>query len=151
MLWLFVLLGHMLVAITLVGAITHQMVSVVWRPRRRGFVSRYGAVSSAAFTNAVIAIYLVTFALGSWLYTDYRYKARPVLEDLGLERAVGLFELKEHMLAVGLMLLPAYWYYWRRVPHDRQRVTRAALTLIIGVSIWVGLLGGHVTNNARGV
>ena len=63
---------------------------------------------------AVIILYVVTFILGAWIYTQYRYTSRLALEQLRFFKTVGVFELKEHMATIGLILLPAYWAFWRQ-------------------------------------
>ncbi|MBA4353192.1 MAG: hypothetical protein C0409_00730 [Novosphingobium sp.] len=151
MFWIVVLVIHGLLAIALLGAVTHQAVSLFGKPARTGFAQSYAAVRSRVFTNAIIALYALTFVMGSWLYTFYRYAIRPVLEDLGAETYVGLFEYKEHVLAIGLCMMPAYWLLWHRVPITEQMGARRAVTVLIAVTVWIGLLAGHLVNNARGI
>lgn len=151
MFWTILLILHGLAAVFLIGAITHQSVSAIWAPRKRGFVSGFASVRSNFFTDAIVVTYIVTFVLGSWIYTDYRYNVKPLLEDLSLHGQVGFFELKEHALAIGLLILPAYWMFWRKVPRNEQNTTRTALTLFIAFCAWLGFLVGHVLNNTRGL
>jgi hypothetical protein len=66
-----------------------------------------------------------------------------------LAKANGSFELKEHFVALGLGMLPAYWYFWRQPPADYAR-TRAVLTALLAFIVWWGFLVGHVLNNIRG-
>lgn len=74
----------------------------------------------------------------------------PQLERDGYWHALGLFDLKEHFIAIGLGLLPAYWVCWRRpIPGDVGR-TRAVLTAIFAFIVWWGFLLGHVLNNILG-
>jgi hypothetical protein len=151
MLWIGLLLIHGLLAIALLGSVTHQAVSLFAHGREQGFVHGYAAVRSRVFTNAIIILYLLTFFVGSWIYTFYRYAIRLVLEDMGSEVYVGIFEFKEHVLSIGLCMLPAYWLLWQRVPLTEQRGVRKALTLFLAASVWIGLIAGHLVNNARGV
>ena len=51
-------------------------------------------------------LFLVTALGGGLLYPDYRVEVRPALEDLQLRAANGIFEIKEHLVAVGLGVLP---------------------------------------------
>ena len=150
MLWIVLLIVHGLAALFLIGAITHQAVSSVWNPSRRNFVGRFANVPSNFFANAVVVTYILTFLLGAWIYTEYRYQIKPLLEDLELHRQVGLFELKEHAAAIGLLILPAYWYFWKKVPRDRPSAGRTGLTLLVAVCAWLGFFAGHILNNARG-
>jgi hypothetical protein len=152
MLWIGLLILHGLLALLLIGAVTHQAVSAVWRsPGKRKFVESFAAVRPAAYTNAIVIIYLATFFLGGWIYTEYRIDVKPALEDMGSLVAVGLFELKEHVAAIGLGLLPAYWFYWKMVPLSQRLPVRTALTLLLASCVWWNFLVGHVLNNLRGL
>jgi hypothetical protein len=62
----------------------------------------------------------------------------------------GLFELKEHFVAVGLGMLPAYWYFWRQPLANDYLRTRAILTSILAFIVWWSFLVGHILNNIRG-
>jgi hypothetical protein len=56
---------HGLIAVALLGAITHQTLAV-WAPSGvppRSFFGQFRAVPSAAFANAIIILYLVTALL----------------------------------------------------------------------------------------
>jgi hypothetical protein len=101
--------------------------------------------------NAVVILYLVTATLGAILYPSYRLSVRVVLQQLGFNFANGVFELKEHFVALGLGILPAYWYFWQqRLGADHER-TRAVLTALLAFIVWWGFLVGHILNNIRGL
>jgi hypothetical protein len=72
-----------------------------------------------------------------------------VVEQLGLWAQNGSFELKEHFAAVGLAILPAYWYYWRQPATGGAR-TRDLLTALLAFIVWWNFLVGHILNNIRG-
>ena len=74
----------------------------------------------------------------------------PSLERAGHWQALGLFDLKEHFVAIGLALLPAYWVCWRQPRADEPARTRAALTSILAFIVWWSFLIGHVLNNIMG-
>ncbi|TZG27219.1 hypothetical protein [Sphingomonas montanisoli] len=152
MFWVSLLIVHGLLAVALMGAVTHQAVAV-FRSRggKAGFVESYATVRDKMFTNAIIWLYLATFVVGSWIYTHYRYTVRTILEDLGQESTVGIFEYKEHILAVGLALLPVYWLLWHRIPTAEAKGARKGVTVFIAIAVWVGFLGGHIVNNVRGL
>lgn len=143
------LIVHGLFAVALLGAITHQAAAVLLPAGRPAgsFVGRFRAVPGPSYVNAVVVLYLVTAMLGGVLYTEYRIGVRTVVEQLGMWSAHGAFELKEHFAAIGLGLLPAYWYYWRFTGEPR---TRAVLTGFLAVIVWWNFLVGHVLNNIRG-
>ena len=150
--WIVLLVVHGLLAFGLLGAITHQVVAV-WAPLRAKpghFVDRFRAVRSAGYVNAVIALYITTAIVGGFIYTFYRISARLTLERGGFWWTFGAFELKEHIIALGLALLPAYWCYWK-LPGDEHARTRALLTTVLAFIVWWGFLVGHLTNNVRGL
>jgi len=146
------LIVHGLLAVALLGAITHQAVSV-WAPVHRpagSFVGRFRGVSGAAYANAIIVLYVLTAILGGVIYPAYRLEVRLVLEQLALHPQNGAFELKEHFAVVGLAMLPAYWYYWRQPLAPENRRTRAVLTALLAFIVWWNFLVGHILNNIRG-
>jgi hypothetical protein len=145
------LILHALCAVFMLGALTHQATSVWWPPGPgpRSLFASFRAVRSAAYTNTIVVLYLVTATLGSILYPTYRIAVRVVLEDLKLNAANGIFELKEHLVALGLGMLPAYWYYWKAPPGESV-AARRALTLILALIVWWAFLAGHILNNIRG-
>jgi hypothetical protein len=146
------LIIHGLVAVALLGAITHQTVAT-WsaaRGRPRSFFGRFRAVATASFANAVVAMYAVSALLGAIIYLHFRVDIRPSLERTGHWDALGLFDIKEHFVAIGMALLPAYWICWRRAPADEFTRVRAALTSLLAFIVWWSFLVGHVVNNIRG-
>jgi hypothetical protein len=151
--WIALVITHGLLAFLLLGAVTHQVVSVLV-PARAGatnFVARFRAVGSANYANAIIALYLVTAALGAFIYTNYRITARLTLEQGHFWKSFGAFEIKEHLIAIGLALLPAYWYFWRQPLNDADWLTRRLLTTLLAFIVWWAFLAGHIANNIRGL
>ena len=151
--WITLVIVHGMLAFLLLGAITHQVVSV-WAPVRApasNFVARYRAVASANYVNAIIVLYIVTLIVGAILYTNYRITARLTLEQGKYWKSFGAFEFKEHLIAIGLATLPAYWYFWQRSPAAEHAHTRAMLTTLLAFIIWWGFLTGHIVNNIRGL
>jgi hypothetical protein len=147
-----VLIIHGLVAVALLGAISHQILAT-WAPASAlpgSFFGRFRAVPSAAFANAIVVLYVVSVILGGIVYLDFRVDIRPGLERAGHWQALGLFDLKEHFVAIGLALLPAYWVCWRRPRADGPGQKRAALTSILAFTVWWSFLIGHVVNNIMG-
>jgi hypothetical protein len=148
------LILHGVIAAILLGAITHQAFAVPrGRPpaTRASFVGRYRAVHSPAFTNAVILMFVATFVLGGLLYPRYRIDVRPMLEDMQLRAANGIFESKEHFAAVGLGLLPVYWLYWRPPLAVEYAAIRRYLTWMLAFIVWWNFLTGEVLNNIKGL
>ena len=148
----FLLIVHSILAVTLLGAITHQAVSVSWpnRERARSFVASFRGVNGMTYTNAIIVLFLATAVIGSIIYPSYRVGIRTVLQRLRLLGPEGLFELKEHFVALGAAMLPAYWYFWRGSTADANRRTRTILTVILAFVVWWAFVVGHILNNIRG-
>jgi hypothetical protein len=149
--WSVLLIVHGMLAVFLLGALTHQVLAVAWPVTRRdsSFMSAVRSVDGQRYTNAVIILFILTFALGTIIYPTYRLNVRIVLQEYRFLKPEGSFELKEHFLAISLALLPAYWYFWRKA-NEENRVTRTMLTTILAFSVWWGFLTGHVINNIRG-
>jgi hypothetical protein len=67
-----------------------------------------------------------------------------------MRQANGAFEIKEHLAAIGLGLLPVYWVYWRQPLSQGVAATRKYLTWILAFLVWWNFLVGHVLNNIKG-
>ena len=147
------LILHGLVGVALLGAITHQMVSVFRRRavRSGSFFDRYTGVNQRVFTTAVVALYVTNVLLGATIYPSYRLDVRIPFEEMGLGWAIGMFELKEHFAGIGLSLLPLYLWLWKPEIADSHRNGRIAISLIIASIVWWDFLVGHVLNNLRGL
>jgi hypothetical protein len=146
------LIVHGLVAVALLGAITHQTLAV-WATvaaRPSSFFGRFRTVPSARFANAVVVLYALSTLLGGIVYLYFRVDIRPQLERAGHWPALGFFDLKEHFVAIGFALLPAYWVCWKQPSADELTQTRNTLTSIIAFIVWWGFLTGHVVNNITG-
>jgi len=141
-----------LVAVALLGAITHQTLAT-WAPaqaRPGSFFGRFRAVASAPYANAIVVLYAVSALLGGIVYLYFRIDIGPDLERAGHWQILGLFDIKEHFISIGLALLPAYWVCWRQPRAGELDRTRATLTSILAFIVWWGFLIGHVVNNIRG-
>ena len=150
--WIVLLIVHGLMAVALLGAVTHQVVAVLWPVRAQAgtFVTKFRAVPSASYVTAVIVLYLLTMVLGAIIYTNYTITSRIAIIQLRLWKPYGLFEIKEHFAALGLAILPAYWYFWRAPDAAGGSRARAVLTALLAVIVWWNFLVGHIINNLRG-
>jgi hypothetical protein len=152
--WTILLIVHGLLAVTTLGALTHQAVSVIAPVRKAatpaGFVTRFRAVRGAGYASAVCVLWVMTFILGAWIYTKYRISIRIPLERIGYWKTLGFFELKEHATTLGLGLLPAYWYFWKNAKNPAYDGARKWVTILLAAVCWFAFLVGHVLNNARG-
>src|SRR5262245_6466313 len=148
------LIIHGLLGVVLLGAITHQSFGVAARRNthgRRSFLDRFGAIDASVYTNAVVLLFVLTSIGGAFLYAPYRVDVRPALEDRQLQAANGIFEIKEHLAAIGLGLLPAYWVFWRKSAEPSELTTRRYLTWMIAFCTWWNFIAGHVLNNIKGL
>ena len=146
------LIIHGLIAVALLGALTHQTLAR-WAPvrgRSGSSFSRFRSVPPASFTNAVVILYVISALLGGIVYLYFRVDIRPSLERAGHWEALGFFDIKEHFISIGAALLPAYWLCWRRPGTEEPYRLRAALTAILAFIVWWGFLTGHVVNNIMG-
>ena len=107
------------------------------------------SVNGTNYANAVIILFLATFAIGTIVYPAYRVSVRTLLQEYHFYKSEGMFEMKEHLLALSLALLPIYWYFWRNAS-AANRVARVVLTSFIAVAVWWSFLTGHIINNIRG-
>ena len=143
---------HGIVAIGLLGAITHQGLTV-WRKSApaRLFIDRYRAIHAPRFTNAIIVLYVLTFALGAYIYPAFVLDVKGAVAGYGMRGTIGVFQLKEHVAVIGLALLPVYWHYWRTIPLTTGVQMRRFLTTLILLSVWWSLVIGHILNNVKGL
>ena len=149
------LIAHGLLAVTLLGAITHQALSVLTiAPSANGrwtFLNRFRGVDATAYTTPIVVLFAVTALGGALLYPQYRIDVRPALEDTQNVAANGVFEIKEHLAAIGLGLLPTYWLFWRKRNGPETAAPRRYLTWLLAFFVWWSFIVGHVLNNVRGV
>ena len=96
-------------------------------------------------------LFVVTAIGGALLYPQYRLDVRTALEDQQMRAANGVFEIKEHLAAIGLGLLPTYWIFWKAPLVLEQAVTRRYLTWLLAFIVWWSFLVGHVLNNIKGL
>jgi hypothetical protein len=146
------LILHGLVAVALLGAITHQALATCAPSNAKplSFFGRFRAVPGAGFTNAVVILYLISWLLGAVVYLFFKIDVQPGLERDRHWHALGFFDLKEDFVAIGLGVLPAYWICWRSPINGQSRQMRIALTLLLALIVWWGFLVGHIINNIGG-
>jgi membrane-bound metal-dependent hydrolase YbcI (DUF457 family) len=142
---------HGILAVFLLGAITHQTMGLFWprQPGQTDFVANFRGVRPQIYAKAIVYMYVVEFIIGALLYPTYRVVSRPPLQDLQLTYVIGLFEVKENFAAIMLASLPAYLYFWKQGPD--ASTTRSALTAILFLTTWYNFIAGHLVNNARGL
>jgi hypothetical protein len=147
------LIVHGLLAVALLGSITHQTAATCWPATKSGgsFLASFRAVAGARYTTANIVLYVVTGTLGAIIYPAYRLAVRPYLESARLTTINGTFEVKEQFVAVGLGMLPLYWLVWRTPLDAKLSAARTVITAMLCFIVWYSFLVGHVLNNVRGL
>lgn len=147
------LLVHVLLAVALLGAVTHQAFSLLPASSgsRRSFVDRFRGVNAQAYSTPIVVLFVVTAIGGALLYPQYRIDVRPALEDMRNSAANGVFEIKEHFIAIGLGLLPAYWLVWQQPLGVGAASARRGLTWLLAFFVWWAFIVGHILNNIRGL
>ena len=148
------LIVHGLCAIFLLGALSHQAASC-WRQAGAGramtMPAGFMAVRGPLYARAVLVSYVLTMLLGDVVYGPYRVDVKTMLFDLQLWSWNGVFEIKEHLVAIGLFLLPPYWILWSTPLDPGLERPRRALTTLLALVVWYALVAGHLLNNLKGV
>lgn len=143
---------HGLIAVALLGAITHQLLAILSPSRSTGsFFGHFRGVRSTVFVDAIVALYAGTAILGAVVYFHFGIGIKPALENARQWQLVGLFDIKEHFAVIGAALLPAYWLCWRDSEGGTLHTSRTVLTVILAVIVWWNFLVGYVLNNLLGL
>ena len=150
--WKILLSVHFLLALILLAALTLQTVTVLMPARQvaGGFVDR-GPIPAASYATLIAVVYLLQALMGAWIYIKYRTYVRIPMEELRYWWTVGAFDFKEHNIAMGVGLLPAYWYFWQQPESREYAGVRKWLTVLLASGVWYALSIGHVANYFRGV
>lgn len=150
--WRILLFIHFAMAVALLAGITLQTVAILVPARQvaGNFVDR-SPLPAASYATMIAVLYVLQALMGAWIYIKYRTYVRIPMEELRHWWTVGAFEFKEHIITMGLGVVPAYWYFWRQSQPGEHDVMRKWLTVFLFVSVWYGFLSGHVANDFRGV
>ena len=152
--WRALLFLHFVMAVALLAAVTLQAVTVLMPARQAAvgnFIERVRPVPASTVAAAIVILYVPQFLLGSVNYIKYRTYVRIPMEQFGYWWTVGSFEIKEHVVTMGLILLPAYWYFWRQPASEENAGMRKWLTIFLAFTVWYAFVAGHVANNFRGI
>ena len=147
------LIVHGLAAFLLLGAVTHQVIAV-WHVKpvpANNFVKRVTNVNVAAYTNAVVVLYIIVAIVGAIIYPTYVLDVKGSLTDAQMLSAIGAFEIKEHLAIFGLALLPTYWYFWKKAEMEQHLLTHRLNTTTLALIVWWNFLVGHILNNIKGL
>jgi len=150
--WSILLFVHFLLAVSLLAVVTLQAVAVLMPARQMagGFIER-SPVPAASYAAIVVILYVLQALMGAWIYVKYRTYVRIPMEELRHFKTVGSFEFKEHIVAMGLGLLPAYWYFWQQPLSTEHANVRRWITIFLAISVWYAFVVGHLANDFRGV
>lgn len=148
------LIVHGLCAIFLLGALSHQAASC-WRQPGAGrattLMAGFMAVRGPLYGRAAVMSYVLTMLLGDVVYGPYRVDVKTMLFDLQLWPWNGVFEIKEHLVALGFFLLLPYAALWSHPLDPALARPRRWLTTVLALVVWYALVAGHLLNNLKGV
>jgi multisubunit Na+/H+ antiporter MnhC subunit len=150
--WSILLFIHFVLAVGLLAAVTLQGVAVLIPARQTAghFVDR-SPVPAASYATLVVILFALQAIMGAVIYIKYRTYVRIPMEAFKHWWTVGSFEFKEHIVAMGLGLLPAYWYLWREPQSTEHAIVRKWVTVFLMVTVWYAFIVGHTANDFRGV
>jgi hypothetical protein len=140
---------HAIAAMVLVGAATHHAIVAVGY-LRGGYRVRLARVYAAT----VAVAWLVTFALGLVAYPTFRYEVRALVLDRDAPWATSLFELKEHLAAVGVPLALGVFAVSRVLdPKSDRAIARVyvAMTIVAAAILWFDTISGLVITMVKAV
>ncbi len=140
---------HALAAMVLLGAVSHQVVVAARALRGKlnpRLVRVYGAIGVIAGA--------ITVALGAVTYPSYRYYVRGLYLDHCAVAASKLFDIKEDLAVLALLLAGVVWLVGREL---ERRSPRAHLQLYSGAAlalaclVWFNALSGFLITLTRGL
>jgi hypothetical protein len=109
------------------------------------------AVRGRLYAGAVVTSYVLTMLLGDVVYGPYRVDVKTMLFDLQLWSWNGIFEIKEHVVALGFYLLLPYWQLWTQPARAEWAHARRLLTTLLASFVVYALIAGHLLNNLKGI
>jgi len=148
------LIVHGLLAVGLLGSITHQAIAATLKRaeiRPKSSLARLRAADPHFYSTPVVILFLIVAMMGAVLYPQYRLIVRPLIQTMDLRAANGAFELKEHFSALGLLVLPAYWLAWRQSPARENQAARLWLTWLIAGFVWWNFIVGQLLVAIKGL
>ncbi len=144
------LILHTLLAVLLLGSMTHNVLIVVpylWGKFRKTKLEKL-------YVKVGFVSYLLTFILGALAYPNYRYNVRALHFDKELHWASNLFDVKEHWAGIGLALFVAFLLLSRVIEpkSDRQMLgIYVFLSVSLAVIIWFNVISGLLLVSYRSI
>jgi hypothetical protein len=150
--WKILLFLHFVLSVALLAAVTLQTAAALIPAQQAAgpSINRFRPVPAVSYATLIVILYVLQALIGASIYIKYRTYVRIPMEGFRHWWTVGSFELKEHVVTMGLALLPAYWYFWRE-PADENAGMRRLVTLFLALTVWYSFVVGHVANDFRGV
>ena len=141
---------HGAAAVVLIGSTTHNGIMAVrqlWgRPIRPNLQKTYVTVLGCAF--------LVTFCLGMLTYPEFRMSVRLAYLDEAVPTGTLFFEIKEHWIGIGLVVLAGYWPMSRGID-IRERTADTMLYHLLGIAmvpiVWMAMWTGLIVTAIKPV
>ena len=144
------LLLHTLLAILLLGSMTHNVLLVVpylWGSFRKVKLEKL-------YVKVGFVSYLLTFIVGAVAYPNYRYHVRALHFDKALPWASNLFDVKEHWAGIGLALFVAYLLLSRVIEPKTDRPMLGVyvfLSVSLALIIWFNVISGLLLVSYRSI
>lgn len=146
----FLLVLHALLAMLLIGSMTHNVLITT-----RYLWGRFHKVKlEKLYVKVAFTAYLLTFSLGSLLYPNYRYHVRAQYLDKQAPWATNLFDIKEHWAAIGLALFGVYLILSLTMDPQKDRPVLflyVFLSVILAVIVWFAVIAGLLVTSVKGV
>src|SRR5258706_15529413 len=98
--WTILSTTHALLAVALLGALTHPAAAVLAPPRAGiagGFVTYFRSGSGPRYAAAVCVLWVLVFIVGAWIYAPYRLHVPLLMEQEQLWKTLWVVEVKEHI------------------------------------------------------
>jgi hypothetical protein len=146
----FLLVLHALLAILLLGSMTHNVLICV-----RYLGGNFARIRlEKLYVKVAFVAYLLTFGLGSVIYPNYRHHVRAQYFDLHQPWASHLFDVKEHWSAIGLALFAAFLLlsYLIEPRQDRSWLPfYVFLSVCLASIVWFSLITGLILVSYRSI
>lgn len=144
------LILHALIAILLLGSMTHHVLIVV--PYLWGKFTKLKL--EKIYVKVAFVAYLLTFLVGALIYPNYRYHVRAQYFDSHLPWAAQLFDMKEHWAGLGLALFIGFYVISRVIQPQSDRAmlgVYAWLSVTLTVIVWFNVLSGLILVSYRSI
>lgn len=140
------LISHACTAFVLVGSTTHHgwlcMRSILGRAELHKLQRKYATV--------IVWSFALTFIQGLLIYPTFRVNVRAAWLDANVPLATGFFEIKEHFLAMGLLLAATiYGARFRAEPTALFRMCLNVLGILLMLIVWFATITGLVLTIIR--